>query len=104
MKRPEGFRDFTEIPVGLPGIGTRMALLHEGVRGGRITATDWIRTCCENPARIFGIWPRKGNLGVGADADIVVWDPERNQSLDAEALDSRNDHSPYEGMVVTGWP
>ena len=58
----------------------------------------------EAPARTFGLWPRKGSLQVGADADIVVWDPERTQSLDAAALHMRTDHSPYEGQTAKGWP
>ena len=102
--RPEGWRDFTEIPGGLPGLETRLALVWEGVRAGRLTVADWVRLCAEAPARTFGLWPRKGSLRVGADADVVVWDPERSQSLDASDLHMRVDHSPYQGMVVTGWP
>ena len=102
--RPEGWRDFTEIPGGLPGIETRMGLVWAGVAAGRITPADWVRLCAESPARTFGLWPAKGNLRVGADADVVVWDPERAQSLAAGALHMAVDHSPYEGMEVTGWP
>ena len=102
--RPEGWRDFTEIPGGLPGIETRMGLVWAGVAAGRITPADWVRLCAESPARTFGLWPAKGNLRVGADADVVVWDPERAQSLAAGALHMAVDHSPYEGMAVTGWP
>jgi dihydropyrimidinase len=102
--RPGGFRDFTEIPGGLPGIETRMGLVWAGVAAGRITPADWVRLCAEAPARTFGMWPAKGNLRVGADADVVVWDPTRAQSLAAGALHMAVDHSPYEGMEVTGWP
>ncbi len=102
--RPEGFRDFTEIPGGLPGIETRLALVWEGVRAKRITTADWVRLCSEAPARTFGLWPAKGSLTVGADADVVVWDPTRRQPLRADALDMAVDHSPYEAMVATGWP
>ena len=102
--RPGGYADFTEIPGGLPGIETRMTLVWQGVRAGRITAADWVRLCAETPARTFGLFPRKGCLRVGSDADVVVWDPERPQSLDAAALHMRTDHSPYEGEVVPGWP
>ncbi|MCU1376039.1 MAG: dihydropyrimidinase [Actinomycetia bacterium] len=102
--RSGGWADFTEIPGGLPGIETRMALVWTGVRAGKITAADWVRLCAEAPAQTFGLWPAKGSLRVGADADVVVWDPERRQSLDAAALHMRTDHSPYEGMVATGWP
>ena len=102
--RAEGWADFTEIPGGLPGIETRMALIWDGVRAGHLTVEDWVRLCAEAPARTFGLWPRKGCLAVGSDADIVVWDPSRTQSLDAAALHMRTDHSPYAGTTVTGWP
>jgi dihydropyrimidinase len=102
--RPDGWADFTEIPGGLPGIETRLALVWAGVRTGQITVADWVRLCAEAPARTFGLWPRKGTLRVGADADVVIWDPQRTQSLDVGRLHMRTDHSPYEGMVSTGWP
>ncbi len=96
--------DFTRIPGGLPGIETRLALVWQGVTAGRIAVTDWVRLCSEAPARTFGMWPAKGSLRVGSDADVVVWDPQRAQSLDARALHMNVDHSPYEGTAVTGWP
>jgi dihydropyrimidinase len=102
--RSTGFADFTEIPGGLPGIETRLALVYEGVLAGRITARDWVRLCAEAPAKTFGLWPAKGNLRPGADADVVVWDPARRQSLDAAALHMRVDHSPYAGRTAVGWP
>jgi dihydropyrimidinase len=102
--RPEGFADFTEVPGGLPGIETRLTLVWQGVRAGRLTRADWVRLCAEAPARLFGLFPRKGCLRVGSDADVVVWDPERPQPLDADALHMRVDHSPYAGRVVRGWP
>jgi dihydropyrimidinase len=102
--RDGGFADFTEIPGGLPGIETRMTLVWQGVRAGRITVVDWVRLCAEAPASTFGLFPRKGCLRPGSDADVVVWNPERSQSLDAAALRMRTDHSPYEGRVVRGWP
>ena len=102
--RAEGYSDFTEIPGGLPGIETRLALVWDGVLAGKITRADWVRLCAEAPAKTFGLWPRKGNLRVGSDADIVVWDPNRHQSLDAAALHMNVDHSPYEGRTVSGWP
>jgi dihydropyrimidinase len=102
--RPEGWADFTEIPGGLPGIETRLGLVWDGVRTGRITEEDWVRLCAEAPARTFGLWPRKGSLRVGSDGDVVVWDPHRRQLLDADALHMRTDHSPYEGVEVEGWP
>jgi dihydropyrimidinase len=76
----------------------------QGVAAGRISDVEWVRLCAETPARTFGLFPRKGCLRVGSDADVVVWDPQRPQSLDAAALRMRVDHSPYEGMTVRGWP
>lgn len=102
--RASGWADFTEVPGGLPGIETRMGLVWEGVVSGRITTADWVRLCAEAPARTFGCWPEKGNLQVGADADVVVWDPARHQSLAAAALHMAVDHSPYAGITVSGWP
>jgi len=102
--RPEGFADFTEIPGGLPGVETRLTLVWQGVRAGRVTPADWVRLCAEAPARTFGLFPRKGCLRPGADADIVVWDPDRAQSLDAQDLHMQVDHSPYAGRVARGWP
>jgi dihydropyrimidinase len=99
-----GFADFTEVPGGLPGVETRLGLVWEGVTAGRITVEDWVRLCAEAPARTFGLWPAKGSLQPGADADVVVWDPDRRQSLAAGDLHMRVDHSPYEGMTVSGWP
>lgn len=95
---------FTEIPGGLPGVETRLGLVYQGVRAGRIGLEDWVRLCAEAPARIFGLWPAKGSLRPGADADVVVFDPGRRQSLDASALHMAVDHSPYAGTTVTGWP
>ena len=100
----KGIELFTEIPGGLPGIETRLALVWEGVRAGRIGVADWVRLCAEAPARTFGMWPAKGSLMVGADADVVVWDPNRRQSLSAGALHMHVDHSPYAGRVAIGWP
>jgi dihydropyrimidinase len=107
--RAGGFADFTEIPGGLPGVETRLALVWRGVAAGRLTAADWVRLCAEAPARTFGLWPAKGSLRVGADADVVVWDPARRQGLDAGALHMRVDHSPYADLgspagQVEGWP
>jgi dihydropyrimidinase len=102
--REGGARDFTEIPGGLPGVETRLALVWAGVRAKKITTAAWVRLCAEAPARTFGLWPKKGSLAVGSDADVVVWDPTLRRPLDAAALDMAVDHSPYEGLVSEGWP
>jgi dihydropyrimidinase len=98
-----GRADFTRIPGGAPGIETRMSLLFDGaVHGGRFAIERFVEVTATNPAKLFGLYPRKGVLAPGADADIVIWDPERAVSLDAAALHMRVDHSPYEGRTVRG--
>jgi dihydropyrimidinase len=100
----DGWRRFTEIPGGLPGVETRLSLVHRGVVEGRLSLQRWIDACVTAPARLFGLGHRKGSLAAGLDADIVVFDPSASRRLDAAGLHSRSDHSPYEGTEVTGWP
>lgn len=102
--REGGAPDFTDVPGGLPGVETRLALVWAGVQAKKISRADWVRLCAEAPARTFGLWPAKGSLAVGADADVVVWDPARRQPLGAADLDMATDHSPYERTVAVGWP
>lgn len=100
-----GQDDFSRIPNGMPTVETRMSLLyHFGVNEGRISPNRFVELVATNPARIFGLWPRKGAIAVGADADLVVWDPEKEVRLAREALHMNVDHSPYEGIVVRGYP
>jgi dihydropyrimidinase len=98
-----GRDDFTKIPGGAPGIETRMSLLFDaGVRGGRFGIERFVELTATEPAKLFGLWPRKGALTPGADADLLVWDPERTVTLSAATLHMRVDYSPFEGRVVTG--
>ena len=100
-----GRDDFTCIPNGLPGIETRIPLLyHYGVRAGRLSLAEWVRVTATAPARLFGLYPRKGTLAPGSDADVVIFDPERRKTLDAGNLHTRTDFSPYAGWEVRGWP
>ena len=99
-----GVRDFTQVPGGLPGIETRVPLLYQGVRDGRLSLERWVELIAGAPARLFGLSHRKGALEPGLDADVVLFDPEAEHSLDASALHMRTDHSPYEGRRVRGWP
>ncbi len=99
-----GWSNFTEIPGGLPGVETRLSLIHQGVVDGRLSLERWIDACVVQPARLFGLHDRKGALAPGFDSDVVVFDPAATKTLDAGSLHSRSDHSPYAGMTVTGWP
>ncbi len=97
--------DFTTIPGGVPGIETRLSLLWDGgVASGRFDARRFVELTATNPARLFGLFPRKGTIAPGSDADIVVWDPERETTLSAATHHMRVDYSPYEGRVVRGAP
>jgi dihydropyrimidinase len=95
--------DFTRIPGGLPSIEARLALIHHAVRQGWMDLTRWVGTCCTAPARLFRL-PDKGHIAPGYDADLVVFDPERQVELSAGWLHERVDWSPYEGMALRGWP
>ncbi|ABE42511.1 dihydropyrimidinase [Polaromonas sp. JS666] len=95
---------FRHIPNGLAGIETRMALLYsEGVLGGRITLQKFVELTATNPAKAYGLHPRKGTIAIGADADLVIWD-EREFVLRNTQLHHAVDHTPYEGMTLKAWP
>jgi dihydropyrimidinase len=97
-----GRADFSKIPNGIPGVEHRMDLLHQGVVSGQITLPRWVETCSTTPARMFGLYPRKGTIAAGADADIVVYDPAARQTLSAATHHMNVDYSAYEGMEITG--
>jgi dihydropyrimidinase len=100
-----GRDDFSKIPNGAPGIETRLMLLWDaGVRTGRITPERFVEVISGAPARIFGLWPRKGTIAAGADADIVIWNPDTRVTLSASTQHMRADYSLYEGRTVTGAP
>jgi dihydropyrimidinase len=99
-----GWDDFTQIPGGVPGIETRLGLVYQKVMEGRLTLGEWVERCCTTPAKLFGMYPRKGALAPGSDADIVVFDPDREHVLSADRLHMNVDYSPYEDVVVRGWP
>jgi len=100
-----GRDDFTKIPGGAPGIETRMSLLYDGgVRAGRISLNRFVEVTSTNPARIFGLYPRKGAIAPGSDADVVVWDPEREITWSAATHHMKVDYNPYEGRVTKGAP
>ena len=100
-----GKDDFTKIPNGLPGIQDRMPVLWTyGVRAGHITPNQFVAYMSTNPAKIFGLYPRKGALVPGADADIVIWDPEKKVKYGVAHSHQRTDYSLYEGWELTGYP
>jgi dihydropyrimidinase len=100
-----GANDFTKIPNGAPGIQDRMPLLwHFGVNSGRLTPNRLVELCCTNPAKIFGMYPRKGTLAVGSDADLVIWDPKIKKTMGVATSYQRTDYNLYEGLEVQGWP
>ncbi len=96
---------FDQVPNGIPGIAARLPLLFsEGVAAGRIAPEEFVRLVSANPAKVMGLWPRKGSLHIGADADCVLWDPKAERVLSNAAMQHAIDYTPYEGRAVTGWP
>jgi dihydropyrimidinase len=100
-----GKDDFTKIPNGLPGVQDRMPIMWTyGVRAGHITPNQFVAYNCTNPAKIFGLYPRKGVLIPGADADIVIWDPEKHLKYGVAHSHQRTDYNLYEGWELVGYP
>jgi dihydropyrimidinase len=100
-----GAADFRKIPNGGPGIEDRLSLLWtHGVSTGRLEPCDFVDLVSTRPAKIFGLHPRKGSITVGADADLVVWDPEGTRTISAKTHHHRCDRSIFEGFVVKGVP
>jgi len=100
-----GRDDFSKIPNGAPGLENRLHMVHEfGVRQGRISLNRMVELLSTNPAKYFGLYPRKGTIAVGSDADIVVFDPTRKHTITAAAQHSKTDYNLYEGTEVTGTP
>lgn len=99
-----GRGNFAKIPNGMPGVETRLYLLWEGVRAGKISMNRFVEITATAPAKIFGMYPRKGTIAVGCDADVVVWDPNRAKTLGVDTLHMRVDYSPFEGRQIVGAP
>lgn len=100
-----GKDDFTKIPNGLPGVGDRMPILWtEGVGTGRLTPNQFVALHATNPAKIFGLYPQKGALLPGADADIAIWDPQKELRYGVAVAQHRTDYNLYEGWQLKGFP
>jgi dihydropyrimidinase len=100
-----GKNDFTKIPNGLPAVGDRLPILWTyGVRAGKINANQFVALTSTNPAKIFGIYPQKGSLEPGADADIVIWDPDLRLTYGKTIAQHRTDYNLFEGWEIQGYP
>jgi len=100
-----GKGDFSKIPNGVPGIEDRMMILYsEGVRKKKISLNRWVELTATNPAKLFGLYPKKGTVAVGADADIVLWNPREKKTISAKKHHMNVDYNLYEGKTVTGVP
>ncbi len=96
---------FNRVANGVPGLEIRLPMLFsEGVRKGRITLNQFVALAATNHARMYGLYPRKGSIAVGADADIAIWDPEKQVTISQEIMHDNMDYTPYEGREVVGWP
>ncbi len=97
--------DATNLRQGVADLETCMPMLYSaGVLTGRITREQFVAVTSTNPAKLFGLYPRKGTIAVGSDADLVIWDDNKNITIDGKGMYSRSDYSPYDGFSVTGWP
>jgi dihydropyrimidinase len=99
-----GIDDFSKIPNGLPAVGDRLPILWTyGVRAGRITPNQFVAYTSTNPAKIFGLYPQKGALLPGSDADLVIWDPEKRLTYGVAVAQHRTDYNLFEGWELSGY-
>ncbi len=102
---PKGRSSFRWVPNGIPGVAARLPILFsEGVNKGRIDINRFVALSATNHAKIYGLYPRKGTIAVGADADITIWDPHKAVKITHNLLKDDCDYTPYEGLFVKGWP
>ncbi|WP_245907198.1 dihydropyrimidinase [Photobacterium sanctipauli] len=105
VQKQQGKEDFSACPNGLPGVETRMPLLFsDGVMSGRISPSRFVELTSYMPAKLFGLYPQKGTLQVGADADLVMFDPKQQVTIKHDLLHDNTDYTPFEGKQVQGWP
>jgi dihydropyrimidinase len=104
-RSPKGLESFRHIPNGIPGVETRLPILFsEGVMKGRIDLPRFVALSATNHAKTYGLYPEKGTISIGADADIAIWDPTIKRTIRHADLHDSADYSPYEGIEITGWP
>ena len=102
---PKGRTSFRWVPNGIPGVETRLPILFSrGVKTGRISLNEFVALTATNHAKTYGLYPRKGTIAIGSDADIAIWDGERRTTISQALMHHGTDYTPYEGMEVTGWP
>jgi dihydropyrimidinase len=102
---PKGRTSFRWVPNGIPGVGARLPILFsEGVSKGRISLNDFVAVTATNHAKTYGLYPRKGTVAVGSDADIALWDPKKRMTISNANQQHGSDYTPYEGIKVKGWP
>lgn len=102
---PKGKTSFRWVPNGIPGVETRLPILFsEGVSKGRLSLNEFVALTSTNHAKTYGLYPKKGTIAVGSDADIAIWDPKRKQTISQSLMHGGSDYTPYEGIEVTGWP
>jgi dihydropyrimidinase len=102
---PKGRTSFRWVPNGIPGVETRLPILFsEGVSRGRISLNEFVALTATNHAKTYGLYPRKGTIAIGSDADIAIWDATREVTITQALMHHGTDYTPYEGMKVTGWP
>jgi dihydropyrimidinase len=102
---PRGAANFRHIPNGIPGVETRLPILFsEGVMKGRIDLSRFVALTATNQAKVYGLYPQKGTIAIGADADLAIWDPDAQRTIRHADLHDGADYSPYEGLAITGWP
>jgi dihydropyrimidinase len=102
---PKGRTSFRWVPNGIPGVETRLPILFsEGVGKGRLSLNEFVALTATNHAKTYGMYPKKGTIAVGSDADIAIWDPQRKVTISQSLMHGGADYTPYEGIAVTGWP
>jgi dihydropyrimidinase len=102
--KDKGIDDFRKIPNGVPGIEERLMMVYQGVNEGRISLNRFVDVVATRPAQIFGMFPRKGTIAIGSDADIVIWDPNASMTIRQSSMHGAMDYSCYEGCTVRGVP